>query len=77
MGVTSARCGRKQRDLVAEEPELIDQPPGLPGLSLRIETFSEVVTAEVVVGDVAGQHGRYRGQDAVPDGDQGPLAASP
>jgi hypothetical protein len=43
-------------DVVAELVELVDQASGPPGLGVWVEPFDEMLGAEVVVGDVAGEH---------------------
>ncbi|MDT5040922.1 MAG: hypothetical protein QOE51_1907 [Actinoplanes sp.] len=47
--------------------ELVEESEGLAGLVLRVEAIGEVVSAEVVVGLVAGEHGPDSDQDGVPD----------
>ncbi|MFI7075244.1 hypothetical protein [Micromonospora sediminicola] len=43
--------------LVAELVELVEQSSGVAGFAVRVESFGEVVAAEIVVGQVANELG--------------------
>ena len=62
--------------LVAELVELVEEAAGLSCPALGVEAFGVVVAAEVVVGDVAAEHGPDGDQDGVADRDEGAFLAA-